>query len=89
MAAKAAAKKASVKKGDAVGKKPVSSGDLNGDDKVTISDAVMMQNYLLGGTSITKEQYEAADMNSDKSVDTFDMIVMRKKIVENSGTATW
>ena len=72
-----------------VGKKPVSSGDLNGDDKVTISDAVMMQNYLLGGTSITKEQYEAADMNSDKSVDTFDMIVMRKKIVENSGTATW
>ncbi len=72
-----------------VGKKPVTSGDLNGDDKVTISDAVMMQNYLLGGSSITKEQYEASDLNGDKSVDTFDMIVMRKKIVENSAASTW
>lgn len=73
--------------------KPKATGDLNNDSKVGIADAVVMQNYLLGGTKLTEEQYAAADMNSDKSVDTFDLIIMRKKLVEelekNAETKTW
>lgn len=73
--------------------KPKATGDLNNDSKVGIADAVVMQNYLLGGAKLTEEQYAAADMNSDKSVDTFDLIIMRKKLVEelekNAETKTW
>lgn len=65
-----------------VGKSNILAGDLNNDSKVGIADAVIMQNYLLGGAKFTELQFLSADMNKDKSVDTFDLIVMRKKLVE-------
>ena len=69
------------------------TGDLNNDSKIGIADAVVMQNYLLGGAKLTEVQYAAADMNGDKSVDTFDLIIMRKKLVEelekSAETKTW
>lgn len=67
-----------------VGKSSIVAGDLNTDGKVSISDAVVMQNYLLGGASLTEVQYTSADMNKDKSVDTFDLVLMRKKLIESN-----
>ncbi|MBR6070007.1 MAG: peptidoglycan DD-metalloendopeptidase family protein [Ruminococcus sp.] len=63
-------------------KAAVTTGDLNSDTKITISDAVLLQNYLLGAGKFTEQQFNAADMNGDKSVDMFDMILMRRKLVE-------
>ena len=65
-----------------MGKSNIVAGDLNADGKISISDAVVLQNYLLGGAQLTEIQYISADMNTDKNVDTFDMIIMRKKLVE-------
>lgn len=56
------------------------TGDINSDGKVSINDAVLLQEYLLGKEQLTEEQYEKADINSDGSTDIFDMVLMRKLI---------
>ena len=57
-------------------------GDLNSDDKLNVSDAVILQSYLLKNSeSFTKEQYENSDMNGDGEVDVFDLIELKKAIV--------
>ena len=57
-------------------------GDVNLDDDVNIADAVLMQRYLLGNTSITGEQAYAGDVCSDALMDGFDMAMLRKKLIE-------
>lgn len=57
-------------------------GDLNIDGDVNISDAVILQKYLLRCEAINGEQAYAADVLSDATIDVFDMIVFRKKIIE-------
>ena len=61
----------------------ITAGDLNSDSKISISDAVLLQNYLLGAGTFTEQQFSAADLNGDKSVDTFDFIIMRQKLIES------
>lgn len=56
-------------------------GDLNNNDKIDISDAVLLQKYLLGSQQFTKDQYEAADINQDGSTDVFDMVLMRQFLI--------
>ena len=56
--------------------------DVNLDDDVNIADAVLMQRYLLGNTSITGEQAYAGDVCSDALMDGFDMAMLRKKLIE-------
>lgn len=63
-------------------------GDVNNDNKVSISDAVMMQRYLL---SETDDEYNEipyicfnvknADLNSDGVIDIFDLVSLRKQII--------
>lgn len=65
-----------------VGEGNIIAGDLNGDEAVTISDAVILQNYLICGYSFSAVQFAAADMNSDHSVDAFDMVVMKQRVTE-------
>lgn len=71
-----------------IGKSNIVAGDLNTDGKISISDAVVLQNYLLGGSALSEIQFVSADMNSDKSVDTFDMIIMRQKLVDELAKST-
>lgn len=61
----------------------ITAGDLNSDSKISISDAVLLQNYLLGAGTFTEQQFSVADLNGDKSVDTFDFIIMRQKLIES------
>jgi len=58
----------------------VIKGDANNDKTVDISDAVMLQKWLLGSGSLTN--WKNVDLCEDGRIDVFDMIEMRKLIVK-------
>ena len=64
--------------------KETCSGDINGDNKVSIADAVILQSYILGKQELTEEQFKNADLTGDGVVDAFDMILLRRMIIENN-----
>ena len=69
-----------------IGKEPeknTGSGDMNGDGKVNIADALFLQQFVLGNLVLTPEQYKNADINGDGYVDSFDMVLIRRMIIEN------
>lgn len=66
-----------VKPDSTVGRK----GDINLDDKIDAKDALLLQDYLLGKTTLNGEQTYAADILPDALTDIYDMIVLRKAIV--------
>jgi hypothetical protein len=58
-------------------------GDLNGDGTLNVSDAVVLQSYLLKSSEeFSEEQYKASDMNDDGSVDVFDLIELKQAVVK-------
>lgn len=57
-------------------------GDTDNDGKVTISDAVMLQKWLLG-LSDEMACWQNADLCEDGIIDVFDMIEMRKILTQN------
>ena len=60
---------------------PFSKGDINCDNKITVADAVLMEEYIFGAFQLDAEGFENADMNSDGAVDVFDMIELRATIL--------
>lgn len=60
----------------------VTSGDVNGDNVLSIADAVMLQKYLLGSGTLTN--WKNADLCKDDRIDVFDMVLMRKLLIENN-----
>ncbi|HOH88103.1 dockerin type I repeat-containing protein, partial [Ruminococcus sp.] len=56
-------------------------GDINLDGEVNVSDAVLMQKYILGGSALTGEQAYAADIAADAVPDVFDMTALRKLLI--------
>ncbi|MDE6670860.1 MAG: leucine-rich repeat protein [Ruminococcus sp.] len=67
---------------ESLGKAPEKTGDMNGDNEFNISDVVMFQKYLLGGTDTEITDWKQADLNSDGVLDVFDLVLMRKKLIE-------
>ena len=63
-------------------------GDLDLNNRFTLSDIVTMQNYLLGKASLSEQAFLNADINSDGSADIFDMCLLRKKLISESGGFT-
>ncbi len=59
-------------------------GDVNGDTKITITDAVGIVNYILGNTSANFHA-EAADVNSDGSISITDAVRV-VNIILNQGS---
>lgn len=58
-------------------------GDLNGDGTLNVSDAVVLQSYLLKSSEeFSEEQYKASDMNDDGTVDVFDLIELKQAVVK-------
>lgn len=53
-------------------------GDLNSDGKITVSDLVIMEKYILGSQTLTEKQFNNADFSGDKYVDSFDLVLLRK-----------
>ncbi|MCM1314700.1 MAG: leucine-rich repeat protein [Prevotella sp.] len=64
--------------------KETTTGDLNGDNSVSVADAVLLQSYILGKQELTEEQFKNADLTGDGYVDSFDMVLLRQKIIENN-----
>ena len=60
----------------------LTTGDINGDGGITISDGVLLQQYILGKGSFDEYQLKCADLTGDAYVDVFDMIIIRKKLTE-------
>lgn len=61
--------------------KPVVYGDLNSDNTLTTTDAVLLQRYLLGEDTLTQSQWQTADLNADGTVNGFDLALLRQKLV--------
>ncbi|MDE5557541.1 MAG: RICIN domain-containing protein [Ruminococcus sp.] len=56
-------------------------GDANNDKIVNVSDAVMLQKWLLGSGNLTN--WRNVDLYEDGKIDVFDMIEMRKLIINS------
>ena len=59
-----------------------SSGDINEDFSVDISDILILVNIMLGTEQILPEQQSVADCNSDGNIDVFDIIFAVNVILE-------
>ena len=60
--------------------KPAVAGDISGDGKFNVADAVTIQGWLLGKKSGEIKNWKAADFVNDGVLDTFDYVVMCKKL---------
>ena len=56
----------------------VTLGDINGDGMIDAADAVMIQRYDSGLTTLTEEQLSAADVNGDGLVDAADAVKIQR-----------
>jgi len=63
----------------------IKKGDVNADGNINISDAVMLQGWLLGRTK-TLPNWKAADLCEDEHIDVFDMVLLRQLLVERMYT---
>lgn len=61
-------------------------GDVNLDGSFKISDAVMLQKWLLGSGKLTC--WENADLCQDGKIDVFDFVMMKKYLVDLGGTSS-
>lgn len=59
----------------------VIKGDINGDGRMGISDAVILERYLLAGRSLTSEQTMASDIDGDSIIDGFDLILLKRMLI--------
>lgn len=68
----------------------VISGDINGDGKVNIADAVLLQKYLMADIYESSD-FSCLDVNFDGIIDSFDMVLMRQCVLypENVLTRTY
>ena len=59
-------------------------GDINADGKFNVSDAVILQKWLLAVPNTKLADWKAADLCEDDRLDAFDMIEMRKLLIQNN-----
>lgn len=58
----------------------LSKGDVDLNKNITVDDAIILQDYLLGKQAISYLQYFLSDMNDDRSVDVFDLSLLKKQL---------
>ena len=59
----------------------ITEGDVNGDGKVTVADAVLLQKWLLAVPDTNLTNWKAADLCNDNRLDMFDLCLMRRKLI--------
>ena len=57
------------------------SGDVNGDGKIDVSDAIMVLRNIVGLVELTPAQELATDVNGDGKIDVSDAIMILRYIV--------
>lgn len=55
-------------------------GDIDADNKLTISDAVTFQKYLMNKAELTEVQFITADMDLNTYIDVFDLTLLRQRL---------
>ena len=68
------------------------AGDINRDDRVSVSDMVILKNYILGRYGLNETQQIAADINGDCEIDLFDLSALQDIIISSKDklpTGTW
>ena len=55
-----------------------SNGDIDGDNKVSAADYILIRKYLLGYSEITGDKLKRADVNDDGNINSLDYIAIRK-----------
>lgn len=55
----------------------VMKGDVNGDEKISLGDILMIRDHMLGRTELTDAQLQAADVNGDNRVSLGDIVMIR------------
>lgn len=61
--------------------KPISNGDINGDEVVDIFDVVMLEKYLNGDIRLNSEQLKSADIVVDGAVTIMDVEFLRMYVL--------
>lgn len=56
------------------------AGDINNNGEIDITDAVLLQKYLLAVIPFTEEQWIIADMNNN-SVDVFNLVLLKRELL--------
>ena len=56
-------------------------GDLNQDNKITLTDLIPLQKYLLCQTSLTANQSTLADLNEDDIINVIDLILLKRTLL--------
>ena len=54
-------------------------GDVDFNKTVTVNDAVILQDYILGKQKFSYLQYFLADLNNDGSTDVFDLTLLKRQ----------
>ena len=56
-------------------------GDIDGDNQLSVEDAILLEKYLHGEESLTEEKFFFADITNDDVVNIFDFIVLKKMLL--------
>lgn len=59
-------------------------GDMNGDQQVTIADAIIMQNWLLSDPDSSMTNWSAGDLNHNNRIDVFDFVMLKQLLISNT-----
>ncbi len=62
-------------------------GDVNGDSKFNIADAVLLQKWLLGSPDTQLTNLKAADFCKDNRLDVFDLCLMKRDLLEKTNNS--
>jgi len=55
--------------------------DSNLDNRITIVDALILIQYLLGNETLSDEQIKVADINEDNNIDIIDIVLLKNLIL--------
>lgn len=61
----------------------VVTGDANGDGKLTVADAVILQKWLLAVPHVRLSNWEACDLCKDGRIDVFDLCLLKRKLINS------
>ena len=68
-------------------KTPIKIGDINADDKIDITDIILLKRHLIAGNRtnwiLTGDNLESADMNENGKVDISDLLLVKREVAQN------
>lgn len=56
-------------------------GDINADGEFNVSDAVILQKWLLNVSDSAPDDWNAGNLFDDDRLDIFDLVIMKQKLV--------